>query len=159
MAGQILFVWIIVVGCYFVVPIGSTSTIRTTASVAVDAALVVGVIYWQARRIARAEYPEIRAMEALGTILGFFLVLFASIYRTMSHSSPKAFTQPRDHMRALYFTNTAFSTVGFGDITATTDAGRGVVSVQMVIDLVLIGAVVRLLITGAKTSLKRPPEA
>jgi hypothetical protein len=56
-------------------------------------------------------------------------------------------------MGALYFTVTVFSTVGFGDITAKTDGARALVSVQMILDLILIASVARLLVTAARTSL------
>ena len=151
----VLFAWIIVLGAYFADPVGSHSTAGTVIRLCVDVLLVVAVIFWQTRRTVRAEYPEIRAMESLGVILVIFLALFAALYLGMSDSAPKSFTQPLDHMTALYFTVTVFSTVGFGDITPTMDAGRAVVSIQMLLDLVLIGSVVRLLVTAARSSLKQ----
>ncbi len=63
-------------------------------------------------------------------------------------------SQKLDHSSALYFTTTVFSTVGFGDITPLTDAARLTVSAQMIIDLVIIGVVVRLLINAAKMGLE-----
>ncbi len=50
----------------------------------------------------------------------------------------------------MYFAVTVFSTVGFGDITPKGDIPRAIVSVQMILDLVVIGAVVKLLTTAAK---------
>jgi voltage-gated potassium channel len=44
---------------------------------------------------------------------------------------------------ALYFTVTVFTTVGFGDIVATTQLARLVVTVQMILDLVVLGLGVR----------------
>ena len=46
-----------------------------------------------------------------------------------------------EEMDALYFTE--FSTVGFGDITATSGTARMLVSVQVLLDLVVLGLVVR----------------
>ena len=43
------------------------------------------------------------------------------------------FSQKLDHSRALYFTITVFSTVGFGDITPTNDAARLAVGAQMLL--------------------------
>jgi hypothetical protein len=40
---------------------------------------------------------------------------------------------------ALYFTVTTFATVGFGDITATSQIARLMVTVQMVLDLLILG--------------------
>jgi hypothetical protein len=51
-----------------------------------------------------------------------------------------------------------FARVGFGDITAKTDFGQAVVTIQLILDLVLIGAVARLLVTAARTALHRPDQ-
>ena len=48
-----------------------------------------------------------------------------------------------------------FSTVGFGDITPKTNFAEIVVSIQMLLDLVIIGAVVRLLLNAAQAGLAR----
>jgi voltage-gated potassium channel len=69
----------------------------------------------------------------------------------MSHDAPRTFSQALDHVQALYFTITIFSTVGFGDITPKTDTARVLVSVQMLLDLVIIGAAVRLIFSAART--------
>jgi hypothetical protein len=145
--------WIVFIGAYFIYPVGNDSVVGTAVKLVVVVALVIGAILWQVRQILHDEYPELRAMEALGVILVVFLVAFSALYLSMSHSSGSTFTQSLDHMGALYFTVTVFSTVGFGDIAAKTDAARALVSVQMILDLVLIGAVARLLITVARTGL------
>ena len=90
------------------------------------------------------------AIEALGIVISVFLVAFSSIYLAMSHQSVTTFSEGLDHVKALYFAVTIFSTVGFGDITPRTDVARIVVAVQMLLDLVLIGAVVRLLFDAAR---------
>ena len=79
-------------------------------------------------------------------ILPFFLVLFASTYFLMERASAASFTQPLTRTDALYFTVTVFSTVGFGDITAKSETARVVVIVQMLADLVLLGAGVKVLL-------------
>ena len=71
--------------------------------------------------------------------------------RSRSICAATTFTQPLDHTRSLYFTVSIFSTVGFGDITPRTDPARIVVSAQMLLDLVLIGAVVRLIFNAARS--------
>ena len=96
-----------------------------------------------------------RAVEALGSVIPLFLVAFATGYLSLSHASADTFTEQLDHTRALYFTTTVFSTVGFGDITPKTDLARIIVSIQMLLDLVIIGAVVRLLLNAAQAGLAR----
>ena len=149
-AATVAFSWIFIVGAYFALPIGHESGLRAVVRLAVDIALVAAVVLWQVRRITRAMLPELRAIEALGIIVAVFLVAFSAIYLAMSHESGTTFTLDLDHVQALYFTITVFSTVGFGDITPHTDAARLVVSAQMLLDLVIIGALVRLIFNAAR---------
>ena len=74
---------------------------------------------------------------------------------SLSHASAAMFTERLDHTRALYFTITVFSTVGFGDITRRADLARIIVSIQMLLDLVILGSVVRLLLNAAQIGLTR----
>jgi voltage-gated potassium channel len=149
----VVIAWILIIGAYYVLPIGHESGARAIVRLFIDIALVGAVLVWQMRRIVRADLPEVRAMEALGIIAAFFLAIVSSLYLSMSHASPTTFTEPLDHTRALYLTITIFSTVGFGDITPKTDLARILVSIQMLLDLVIIGVVVRLLITVARSQL------
>ena len=55
----------------------------------------------------------------------------------------------------MYFSATVFTTVGFGDITAKTQAARVVVTLQMMPDLVIIGLVVRLVVNAIKIGQRR----
>jgi voltage-gated potassium channel len=116
------------------------------------AAFVV-VVVWQLRRVLRADLPVLRAVQALGGIISLLLVIFAGLYGSLSHASSAHFSEPLDHTGGLYLAVTVFSTVGFGDITPRGDLARIVVSIQMLLDLVVIGAVVRLLTTAAKSGM------
>ena len=149
-AVTILLCWVIILGAFYVVPIGDKSSLRAFVRLGADIALIGAVFAWQIRRISTAELPELRAIEALGIVVVLFLVAFAGLYLGMSHQSPLNFTQRLDQTRALYFATTIFSTVGFGDITPRTDPARLVVSAQMLLDLAIIGAAVRLIFNAAK---------
>ena len=142
---------IFILGAFFALPIGHESGLRALLRLGADIALVGVVFAWQIRRISVAELPELRAVEALGIVVVLFLVAFSAIYLAMSHQAARTFTEPLDHVKALYFTITIFSTVGFGDITPRTDAARLVVTAQMLLDLAIIGIVVRLLFNAAKS--------
>jgi voltage-gated potassium channel len=143
--------WIFLFGAFYVLPIGHESGLRAGVRLGLDVALVGAVFAWQIRRISMAALPELRAVEALGIVIALFLVLFSGIYLAMSRQSVLTFTQSLDQTRALYFTISVFSTVGFGDITPRTDAARLVVSAQMLLDLALIGAAVRLIFNAARS--------
>jgi hypothetical protein len=109
--------------------------------------LLLAVTAWQVRAILRARYPALRAVEALATTVPLFLVLFASVYFTMAGASPSNFsTHSLTRTDALYFTVTVFATVGFGDITAVSQSARLLVTVQMLLDLLALGLVVRVFV-------------
>ncbi len=158
-AASVVLAWVLIFGAYAALPIAHESGLRAFTRLGVDIALVGAVLAWQIRRIAAARLPELRAVEALGVVIALFLALFSSIYLAMSHESVKTFTQQLDHVRALYFTVSIFSTVGFGDITPRTDTARLVVSAQMLLDLAIIGAVVRLIFNAARSRVAPPTTA
>ena len=138
-------------GAYYLLPFDHLSGQRSLLRLSAVVALVVAVFIWQIRRIAVAQFPELRAAEALGIVIAVFLVGFSIVYLSMSHENAHTFTQALDHTQALYFTISVFSTVGFGDITAKTDTARLVVSAQMLLDLAIIGVVVRMIFSAARS--------
>jgi voltage-gated potassium channel len=146
--------WVVIFGAYFANPIGERSGIWAFSRLGADIAAVAAVLVWQVRRIEAADVPELRAVEALGIVTALFLCVFSGLYLGLSHSLPRDFSTRLDHVRALYFTISVFSTVGFGDIVPRSDTTRMLVSVQMLLDLALIGAVVRLIFNAARSRIE-----
>jgi glucan phosphoethanolaminetransferase (alkaline phosphatase superfamily) len=103
------------------------------------------LVIWQIAGVIRSPYPGLRAAEAVAVSLTLLILLFASTYLAMEHTSPASFTQSLTRFDAVYFTVTVFASVGFGDITAKTEAARVVVTIQMMADLVLIGVIAKVL--------------
>jgi voltage-gated potassium channel len=67
------------------------------------------------------------------------------------------FSQPMTRTDALYFTVTVFATVGFGDITATTEPTRVLVTGQMVAGIVILGLGARIIVDAVKRGQRRQP--
>ncbi len=154
---------------YFLVPVGHRHTthslirdIGVMARLGVATAIFIAVLLFEIRGITRARHPMLRAGVAMSIVIPLFLVFFAWIYLNMSNSDVQTFGAPMDHMKALYFTVTVFSTVGFGDITPKTDLAELVTTVQMLADLAVIAVVVRLILGVASRSVAEraggPPE-
>jgi voltage-gated potassium channel len=150
--------WAAILAVYYLAPAGRAGGGHEIVWLMIGLLLVGVVVFRQTRRILAADFPGLRAVEGLAVIVPLFLLVFAALYLSLSQARPSTFSQELDHTRALYFAITVFSTVGFGDITPTTDSARIVVSLQMLLDLVVIGVVVRLLINAAKSSLGSSPE-
>lgn len=134
---------------YYLAPIEQRPHQSTVWRVAVALALFVVVLAGEIRAILKSDQPMLRAGVSMATIGPLFLLLFAWIYLTMSHSNPGYFSVHLDRTESLYFTVTVFSTVGFGDITPQVDIARLVTMVQMIADLAVIAIVVRLIFTAA----------
>jgi hypothetical protein len=117
--------------------------------------IVTVVIVAQVHSIRTATYPELRAIQSLVTAIAVFLVLFALLYLSLSTAYPASFNRPLTRVSAFYFTVTVLATVGFGDITAQNDLAQVIVTVQMLLDLVLIAVIVRVFAAAARSGASR----
>jgi hypothetical protein len=149
---------VVLVVLYYVLPLDEPWNGDTAVRILIGLVVFAGLMVWQVRAIAGSRYPGVKAFEALGLILPFYLLLFASTYFVMERASAANFTQPLTRTDALYFSVTVFSTVGFGDITAKSEAARVVLIVQMLGDLALLGAGARVLLGAVSRGLQRRPD-
>jgi voltage-gated potassium channel len=94
----------------------------------------------------------------LATAIPLFLLLFATAYYLMSRAQGGAFSEPLTRTDALYFTITVFATVGFGDITAKTQTARVVTIVQMSADLLVLGLLIRVVLSAVETGHRKRAE-
>lgn len=149
--GWVALVWVALLTVYFLLPLEGSRGGRHVVGLVGSVAVFIAATAWQVRRIRAAELPRIRAVSAIGALVPLYLVLFSSIYVAMSNADPSSFSMPLNHVRGLYFTITTVATVGYGDIVAASDGSRLMVSAQMLLNLVLLGSVVRLLAHVART--------
>jgi len=140
---------------YFNVPLDrETSSAQIAMFVAGLAGFVV-VIVFQVRRILEDESPRLRAVQALGTALPVFVVIFSLAYVVMGRADPANFNQPVNRVTGLYFTVTVLATVGFGDVAAQTDVARIFVTIQMILDLILVGVVAKVIVGASRVGVER----
>lgn len=159
-AATVLRVLVITVGLlavYFLAPIRLEGGWGVLLRLAIGLAAVVGLLGGEIWLITHAQYPQVRAAEALAITVPVFVLLFARLYVSLATSSPANFTAPMDRVAGIYFTVTVLTTVGFGDIAARTDLTRIVVTAQMILGLGLLGLLGRLLISAATRGLSRAP--
>lgn len=114
--------------------------------------VIVGV---QVPLITRARYPLLRGMESLALTILLFILIFARVYLSNSVADPAVFTQLLDKDTAIYFTVTVFATVGFGDIVAASNPMKLLVTLQMLLNLVVFGLVIRVLSSAAQRGAAR----
>jgi voltage-gated potassium channel len=145
------------VAIYYLLPLNRSSTWIAVTMLVIGLVVLIGLVALQVRWILRSRFPGLRAVESLATSIPLFLLLFASTYVVLAAISAGNFSEPLTRTDALYFTVTVFSTVGFGDITAKTEAARLVVTGQMIVDLVAIALVVKVIVGAAKQGRQRQP--
>jgi hypothetical protein len=134
----------VLVALYYLSPLDHVDAVPLPVSLIVLLIVLVGVCVWQVRAITRAAYPVIRAIEALAATVPLFLLLFAATYYLMAQDDPANFSQePLTRTDTLYLTITIFSTVGFGDIAAASQTARLLASLQMLLDLLVLGLGIR----------------
>ena len=146
----------VLVVLYYIVPVHEAWRLSSGLRLLVVIALFVAVLIWQIRTILNSRQPGIRAVEALAVTVPVFLLLFAGTYFLMSVSSPGSFSQ--EHLSrtdTLYFTVTVFATVGFGDISATSESARLVVTFQMILDLIILGVGINAFVHAARVGRQR----
>ncbi len=95
------------------------------------------------RSITRARYPLLRSFSMLTVVLGAFIVVFSYVYLSMATRNPESLPGLQTHLDGLYFTVTMLSTVGFGDISPTSQPARAVATAQMMFNLVFLGFLLR----------------
>ena len=146
---------IVLVAVYYLLPLNHSARWAAITMLIIGLVLLIALITFQIRSIIASPFPGLRALEALATSIPLFLLLFAATYVVMATISAGSFSQPMTRTNALYFTVTVFSTVGFGDITAKTDPARLLVTVQMIINLIVLGIGARVILGAVTRSRQR----
>ena len=142
---------------YFSLPLEHLAKFPFAAIIVCGIVILTAVTFHQVRTIIRAAHPAAKAIEALTLTGPLFLLLFASTYFLMSQADSGSFNlSGLTRSDTLYFTVTVFATVGFGDIVATSHSARALVTVQMILDLILIGAVIRAVVEAVRMARRSP---
>src|SRR5689334_25327727 len=83
----------VLVAAYYILPLDRSAAWAAVLMLVVGLAVLIALIMYQVRSIARTKYPRLRAIEALATSVPFFLVLFASAYVVMAHIDADNFSE------------------------------------------------------------------
>ena len=157
--GQVALSMAVLGAMYFLIPTKDPGQGSDVPWMVLELVLFGVVFALQVPAIIHAKFPIVRAAITLGILVPLYLLVFARLYLSSSLSDPGNFSEPLDHATALYFTVTVFATVGFGDIVAKTDGMRLVVTAQMLINLIVVGAFIRILISAARLGLEQKSAA
>jgi voltage-gated potassium channel Kch len=107
------------------------------------------------RTVPRSRRPLLWSIALLLFLLTAFILLFAYTYLSLETTYPGSVPGIVTHLDSLYFTVTMLATVGFGDIVPVSEVARGVATVQMLLNLVLLGAVARIGVSVGRQAAER----
>jgi voltage-gated potassium channel len=131
---------------YALAPLGERVDRAVAVQLGTWLLLFAAIIVWQLRTVLHSRHPGLRAVEAVTISATLLILIFAAAYFVSARANPANFSEPLSRIDGLYFSVTIFATVGFGDITARTDAARLLATAQMLCDLLLIGFVAKVLV-------------
>lgn len=135
---------------YYAAPVGELpSTVSIVLSV-LGLVAGLGVLVWMALRQVRrlvASDPSDESVRIEGLLLIVYVAvpIFALGYFALEEAAGDQFAGLSTKTDALYFTVSTLATVGFGDVHATGQLARVLVTAQIVFNLVFIGTLVSLL--------------
>jgi hypothetical protein len=142
---------IVLIAAYYLLPLDRLSGVSLAVSLVVGLLALAGIAAYQVRAIIRHPHSAVRAIEALAITVPLFLLLFAATYFLMAQANTDNFNvHSLTRTDSLYFTITVFATVGFGDISATSQAARIAVMTQMILNLLVLGLLVRVFLNAVQ---------
>lgn len=141
----------VLVALYYAGPLDRLRTIPLGVSLTAAVAILIGIGAWQIRAITTSPHPRLRGIESLSITVPLYILLFAAAYYAMAGQDPSAFdVSGLTRTDTLYFTVTVFSSVGFGDISAVSQTARILVTVQMILNLLVLGAGIRVFVSASR---------
>jgi voltage-gated potassium channel len=138
-----------VVFIYYALPVGDLpsrwAAVFTVGGLLLGLAFLVYVAVRQVRVMAAAGPgdPRVR-LDVLALVVIVVVPLFALTSYAVQQADDTQFADLETKTDALYFTLATLTTVGYGDVHATGQWARALVSVQIVVNVVFVAAVVSL---------------
>ena len=144
-------------GLYMVLPAptGEERPWMVFVSIVVTAVIYSAGAVWSLLYITRARHPVRVGFITLAVMVTALVVIFALTYLSLSAEDASNFNVPLDKIDSLYFTMTILSTVGFGDIVASSNPARIAVMIQMVVGLTLLTALARVVLEAARRAARK----
>ena len=138
LAGSLLALLVV----YYAAPFSAFGSIeRAATSLSLTLAGAVG-LGWAITAEVRRQLAGVSTVRIPGLfmLLGLVVFVFAFGYYLLETTAPGQMAGLETRTDALYFTLSTLGTVGFGDVHAVGQMARGLVSIQIVFDVVFVAA-------------------
>ena len=145
--GRLGLVFVGLIVAYFAVPVETDApTWRLVLGVLLTAVAVflAGWIIVRQVRFQVSGVGRIVRIQGLLLLLEIVVVAFATAYYMLAESTHDQIAGVDTRLDSLYFTIVTMATVGYGDIHAVGQFARGLVTVQIVFNLIFVGALTSL---------------
>jgi voltage-gated potassium channel len=129
---------------YFAIPVDTGQSVGRLLTGLILALGAVAAATWlvarESRRLLRGGVQSLRAVH-LVLLLEIVVIVFALAYYVLAISAPEQMSGVETRLDALYFSVTTMTTVGYGDVVPVGQLARGVVTMQLAFDVLLLGLV------------------
>jgi voltage-gated potassium channel len=146
--GRLGLVFVGLLVAYFAVPVETDApTWRLALGVLLTAVAVflAGLIIIRQVRFQVSGVGRVVRIQGLLLLLEIVIVAFATAYYMLAESTSHQMAGVDTRLDSLYFTIVTMATVGYGDVHAVGQFARGLVTVQIVFNLIFVGALTSLL--------------
>ena len=138
---------------YYAVPVGTQESTSHVIFAVLLTLVGVTMLGWgivaQLNRQLRQSGEE--SIPTLLMLLGLVAVVFALGYYLLNEHSPGEMDGVSTRTDALYFTVATLTTVGYGDVHAQGQIARSMVTLQLLFDVVFVGAAVSTVVRSLRT--------
>lgn len=142
---------------YFLLPLDREfGELIASLLVITAAASLIPLSIRQAQMVLFSADPLFDAMRCIVSALVFLVISFSSAYFVLAANYDDQIKGLDTKLDAIYFTVTILATVGFGDISATGQTARGIVTGQMVVNFAVLAVSLRVIAWALK---ERGPQA
>jgi hypothetical protein len=142
---------------YFLLPLDREfGVLIATVLVITAAASLIPLSIRQAQMVLFSPDPLFDAMRCIVSALVFLVIAFSSAYFVLAANYDDQINGLHTKLDGIYFTITILATVGFGDISATGQTARAIVSGQMVVNFAVLAVSLRVITWALK---ERGPQA
>ncbi len=125
---------VVILGCFYTFPVATDVELPARSLLSVPLLVVLAAVV-----VAELRRHGDRVGRLVQVFIGVVALLALSCYAVATHH-PGQFEGLVTRTDALYFTVTTITTVGYGDIHASGQAARALVTAMMVFDVVFLGA-------------------
>jgi voltage-gated potassium channel len=162
-AGRALLVLAAVLGTYYAAPVGDLPSgagiILSVAGLLAGVVVLAWLILRHVQRLLHSDpTDESVRLDSLVFIIYLVVPMFALGYYALDQSDGTQFEDLATKTDALYYTVSTLATVGFGDVHASGQLARGLVTVQIVFDLVFVAMLISVLTRQIRSRVTGRPQ-